>query len=136
MIPDRDDGQGLTVIAWTTWVVPGVTSEVIEATELYVPALLAETSKCSVAVPPAAGGDVSTDHSVLLAGAEAKFLPLVPSRFSAPQLIGNATGSSRIAGGRVGGAEGHGDLLARRPAAGCAGGQLEPELAGMGGRSC
>src|SRR3954447_2492625 len=37
--------------------------------------------------PPAVGGLRLTPYCVLLAGADAMFLPLVPSRFSAPQLI-------------------------------------------------
>src|SRR4029079_6536738 len=39
-----------------------------------------------VCVPPAVGGEVLTKYSEPLAGADGMLTPLVPSRFSAPQL--------------------------------------------------
>ena len=50
-----------------------------------MPAFLLEASYVIVALPPAAGGAVFTDHSLPFGGAGVMFFPLVPVRFSAPQ---------------------------------------------------
>jgi hypothetical protein len=78
-------GYGVAVSPCTTWVIPGVTSELRLATDLYEPGVSAEASYVKVTVPPPVGGLVLTLHSVSSAGA-ARFSPLVPVRFSAPEL--------------------------------------------------
>ena len=64
---------------------PGVRFDVIDATECQVPIFLEVMSYGIVTEPPAVGGVVWTRYCVPLAGADAMFAPLVPSRFSAPQ---------------------------------------------------
>ena len=65
---------------------PGVTFDVIDAFDLNVPGRFPMTSNVTEAVPPAVGPLVSTRNSWPLTGAGEMFFPLVPSRFSAPQL--------------------------------------------------
>ena len=57
----------------------------MEATDRYVSGFFAQMSKVMVTLPPAVGGRVCTRYSLPLAGADAMFAPLEPSRFSAPQ---------------------------------------------------
>ena len=77
----------MTVSVFTTCVVPGVTSDVMLATDLYVPAFFDEASYVTAAEPPGVGPLRFGRHSVLFAGALAMFFPLVPVRFSAPQFM-------------------------------------------------
>src|SRR3954465_15681379 len=65
---------------------PCVLFAVIGAPEWYAPAFFEVMSYGIVTEPPAAGGVVWRRNSEPLAGAIAVFAPLVPSRFSAPQL--------------------------------------------------
>ncbi len=76
---------GVTVTGAATAVTPGVVSDVIEASEWYEPGFFEKMSKLTTTVPPGAGGVVLTSHSVPSAGADARFAPLDPVRFSAPQ---------------------------------------------------
>ena len=75
----------MTVSVVTTWVMPGVRFDVIEATELQVPGFFEVMSYGIDTEPPAVGGVVWTWYWEPSAGAVAMFAPLVPSRFSAPQ---------------------------------------------------
>src|SRR5262245_26204832 len=59
-------------------------SDVILAFSRVVPGFWPMASYVIVAVPPAAGGDVSMWYASPLAGTEPRFTPLDPSRFSAP----------------------------------------------------
>src|SRR4029079_10009440 len=79
---------GVTVIATGAIVVPGVWSDVSEASEGYVPgSALLKSSRGIDTMPPRTGAPRTGRYSVLFAGAAGMFLPLEPSRFSAPQLI-------------------------------------------------
>ena len=64
---------------------PGVRFDVIDATEFQVPTSPEVMSYGIVTEPPAVGPVTLTRYCVELAGADAMFAPLVPSRFSAPQ---------------------------------------------------
>src|SRR4029079_8582316 len=78
---------GVTVSVVTTWVMPGVRFDVIEATEFQEPCFFEVMSYGIATCPPAVGPLRTGRYSVLFAGAEGMFFPLEPSRFSAPQLI-------------------------------------------------
>ena len=75
------------MIGSVTIVVPFVWSEVMEATDGRVPTFLLNTSKGRVTMPPGTGPLRTGRYSVLSAGADERWMPLEPSRFSAPQLI-------------------------------------------------
>ena len=66
----------MTVSVVTTWVMPGVRFDVIEATEWYVPGFFEVMSYGMVTWPSACGPVVWTLYSELLAGAVAMFAPL------------------------------------------------------------
>src|SRR2546422_6715421 len=69
------------------WVTPDVRFDVIAARDVNVPVSSLVRSYWIVCWPPAVGPLRWTIHEVLLPGpGEAMFWPLVPSRFSAPQL--------------------------------------------------
>ena len=76
----------MTVSVVTTCVMPGVRFDVIEATEWNVPSFFEVMSYGMVTEPPAVGPVVWTWYWEPSAGAPAAFAPLVPVRFSAPQL--------------------------------------------------
>src|SRR5205823_2153251 len=78
-------GYGVTVSGWSTCVVPATVSAVSDAREWYDPRACDVMSNGIDTEPPAAGGMVWSSHSEPSAGAEARFAPLDPVRFSAPQ---------------------------------------------------